>query len=92
MFNIPSFKLFKIQDSYSIENIKESNIIENIELKPDDSKTTRIFLESAKRLHRDLYFENSGIKDTLKFKFEELFQFNNDQTVWIQKEKIITRF
>lgn len=88
---MPSFKLLKIQETFSLEDIYGKNI-ENVVPRIDDPQTTKLFLENARKTHKDLHFESIGETDIVKLKFEELNQFNDNQAIWLHREKAMIKF
>ena len=87
---MPSYQLFEIKKEFNIEVLQKEDILNQINANQNDPQTLKLFVESAKKAHRNLSF-NLTKKNILKMNFDEYRQFQDKQTLWINLEKLILK-
>lgn len=92
MKKIPSFQLFEINQNYSLDKIKNEDILHKVKTRDDDSQILKKFLESSKKHYKNFSFNETDHKNTFKIKVDEYRQFNDKQSLWITLEKLIIKY
>lgn len=88
---MPSFQLFEINEEYSLKNLEKTDILETVKIKKNDPKTLESFLNSAKESYRNLRIQPTQKEYAVKIIMDEHTQFQDKQTLWINREKLIIK-
>lgn len=91
MKKIPSFQLFEIQENYSLGKLKEEDVLRQVKANKDDSQSLKTFIESSKNMYKNLSFEPITQKSVIKMIVDEYTQFQDKQTLWINRERMIIK-
>lgn len=88
---MPSFKLFRIDESYDIFNMVKEDILKKIQVNKEDPLTEKKLVESLKKTHRNLSFSSEKKKNIIKMEFDEYIKLRDEQNIWIRLEKHIIK-
>lgn len=89
---MPSFQLFEINENFSLEKMQNEDILNKAKTNEDDPQTLKTFLESAKKHYKNLSFEKINQRSAIKMIVDEYMQFQDDQSLWITREKMIIKY
>ncbi len=88
---MPSYQLFEIDEKYKIANLQNEDILNEVEANKDDPQTLKTFIKSVKKSYRNLNFTPLKQDSAIKMAVEEYNQFQDKQTLWINREKMIIK-
>ena len=86
---MPSYKIYKIDKNLTLDQVKDPELLSKIQANDSDPTTVSKFIESAKKSYKNLSFEPLTKEVLLKIKLEEKIQFQEDQVLWVTREKMI---
>jgi hypothetical protein len=88
---MPSYQLFEIDENFKITNLQNEDVLNEIKANKDDPQTLKTFINSAKKSYRNLNFKPLKQDSAIQMVVEEYTQFQDKQTLWINREKMIIK-
>ena len=86
-----SFQLFKINEKFNLKRLQDEDIIKTAKVSKDDPQTLRVLLDSLKKSYRNLNFKPLKYDFAMKMSMDEYVQFQDNQTLWVKREKDIIK-
>jgi len=86
-----SYQLFKINEKFNLKRLQEVDILKTAKVSKDDPQTLKTQLESLKKSYRNLNFKPLKYDYAIKMSMDEHIQFQDNQTLWIKREKDIIK-
>jgi hypothetical protein len=86
-----SYQIYVVNDQFNLKSVQNSDILNNVKPEEGDPNTVKLFLDSAKKAHRNLQFESLDGDSSIMMKVEEQVEFTDKQTIWFKREKVITQ-
>jgi len=88
---VVSFQLFKINEKFNLKRLQDEDIIKTAKVSKDDPQTLRVLLDSLKKSYRNLSFKPLKYDFSMKMSMDEYVQFQDNQTLWVKREKDIIK-
>ncbi|HEC38171.1 hypothetical protein LCGC14_1022020 [marine sediment metagenome] len=88
---MPSFQIYEIKKDFKIEDLKDKDVLNQIDVRDEDPQTLKKFIVSGKKNYRDLSFSPLNNIDAAIMKFDEKINFQDKQSLWVNFEKLIIK-